>query len=65
MAGNGFQVSVFARVERTPLFPGVIGWRNDPEIALWITHDPVFCAGAVHEDGRHMRPGAEIISRSS
>src|SRR6476620_176307 len=51
MAGNHFEFGFFRGLEGFTAFPGVFGGRYDPEVALGVTHDPVFRTGAVHEKG--------------
>lgn len=53
MSGNCFELGFFRRLERAAAFPGIFHGWDDPEVAVGIAHDPVFRAGAVHEQGCH------------
>src|SRR5262249_15256594 len=50
---NHFEIGFFSGLKGSTRIPGILNGRHDPEIALGITHDPVFRTRAIHEDGCH------------
>src|SRR5437016_1197045 len=53
VSGYGFQFHFLRGVEWLSVIPGVECWRDHPEIALGITHNPSLGASLVHINANH------------
>lgn len=45
MSGNRFQCGILSQLEREPMSPGILRRREQPELAVGVSHNPALrCA---------------------